>query len=149
MTMLRIWTMLVDTGVAGFPNSFSDNVQLGKRTFAAREAYELINDNTLQSIHIQQNTDEPLNIPIGLYSNRAIAISGHTAFGIPTEDFLFHANSVGKIFNNESTWNEIDQSCKTNSIDKSNVLSINDFIISLYANLYSFKICRLNKHIPA
>jgi hypothetical protein len=117
IAMLRIWTMLVDTGVAGFPNSFSDNVELGRRTFAAREAYEFINHNTLQNIHIQQNTDELLNIPIGLYSNRAIAISGHTAFGIPKEDFLIHANSVGKIFNNESTWNEIDRSCKTNSID--------------------------------
>jgi hypothetical protein len=117
LTLLRIWPMFVDSGAAGFPNSFSKDTNLGQRTFAAREAYEFINNRTPDNIHIQQNPNDLLNRPIGLYADRPIAISGHTAYGISLQELLNHAGTVAKIFENATVWNEIDQSCKDNFID--------------------------------
>jgi hypothetical protein len=121
--LLRIWPMLVDTGIAGFPNGFSTDTQLGKRTFAAREAYEFINRSTPQDIHIQQNPNDILNRPIGLYADRPIATSGHTAFGISQQEFFTHSALVAKIFVAETNWDEIDQSCQANFID---IITVSD-----------------------
>ncbi len=117
ITLLRIWPMLVDTGLAGFPNGFSSDTQLGKRTFAAREAYEFINNSTPEDIHIQQNPNDLLNRPIGLYADRPITVSGQTAYGIPQKDLLVLSNSVEKIFSSETNWKGIDQLCVENNID--------------------------------
>ena len=117
VSLLRIWPMLVDTGLAGFPNGFSMDEQLGKRTFAAREAYEFIDKTTPVDIHLQQNPTDLLNRPIGLYADRPIAISGHTAYGISQKDFSIRSRSVEQIFGAETSWQEIDSSCVENYID--------------------------------
>ena len=117
VTLLRVWPGLVDSSIAGFPNSFSTDRNLGQRTFAAREAYEFINKNTPDNIHIQENPTGSLNRPIGLYANRPIAISGQTVYGISQQDFYSHADLVGKIFMNDTSWDEIDKSCNENFID--------------------------------
>lgn len=123
ITLLRTWPMLVDAGVAGFPNGFSTDRQLGARTLAAREAYDFINSNTQTNIHIQQNPQDLLNRPVGLYANRPIAISGQTAYGISPEELQSRADQIIKIFESETTWNEIDSSCKSNFID---IIVVND-----------------------
>ena len=83
--------MLVDAGIAGFPSGLSPDTQLGKRTFAARQAYNYINLHAPESALIQDNPTDLLNLPIGLYANRSIAIADHTAYGIPMQDFKRHA----------------------------------------------------------
>jgi hypothetical protein len=121
--LLRIWPMFVDTGLAGFPNGFSTDTQLGKRTFGAREAYEFINRSTSEDVHIQQNPNDLLNRPIGLYADRPIATSGHTAFGISQPEFLSRSALVAKIFVAETNWDEIDHSCQANFID---IIAVSD-----------------------
>jgi hypothetical protein len=115
--LLRTWPMLVDAGIAGFPSSLSPDTQLGKRTFAAKLAYDYINLHTPENTLIQDNPTDPLNRPIGLYANRPIAISGHTAFGVPMQDFKSRADSIAKIFTPGADWAEIDSICATNNID--------------------------------
>ena len=117
VSLLRIWPILVDTGLTGFPNGFSTDTQLGKRTFAAREAYEFINKTTPVNIHIQQNPIDLLNRPIGLYADRPIAISGQTAYGVSQKDFMICSSSVGKIFGAATSWKEIDPACIENNVD--------------------------------
>ena len=115
--LLRTWPMMVDAGISGFPNIFSPDTQLGKRTFAARQAYDFINVHTPQNVLIQDNPDDPSNRPIGLYANRPIAISGQTAYGVPLQDFNNRALSISRIYDGSSSWAEIDPICAANSID--------------------------------
>jgi hypothetical protein len=115
--LLRTWPMLVDAGIAGFPSGLSPDNQLGKRTFAAKQAYDFINVHTPQNVLIQDNPDDPSNRPIGLYANRPIAISGQTAYGVPMQDFNNRALSISRIYDGSSSWAEIDPICAANSID--------------------------------
>ncbi|MFZ1043720.1 MAG: hypothetical protein WAN58_20660 [Anaerolineales bacterium] len=117
VVLLRTWPMLVDAGIAGFPSGLSPDTQLGKRTLAARLAYDYINLHTPENTLIQDNPTDSLNRPIGLYANRPIAISGHTAYGVPIQDFKSRSNSIAKIFTSGTNWAEIDQICNTNYIN--------------------------------
>ncbi|MGA7194467.1 MAG: hypothetical protein WBW94_12630 [Anaerolineales bacterium] len=117
VVLLRTWPMLVDAGIAGFPSSLSPDTQLGKRTFAARLAYDYINQHTPENTLIQDNPANLLNRPIGLYANRPIAISGQTAYGISLQDFKSRAESISKIFASSTSWTEIDQTCAANNIN--------------------------------
>ena len=117
VVLLRTWPMLVDAGITGFPSSLSPDRQLGKRTFAARQAYEYIDLYTPADILIQDNPADLLNRPIGLYSDRAIAISGHTAFGVPAQELRRRVSSISKIFASNANWAEIDQDCASNSVN--------------------------------
>jgi hypothetical protein len=123
ISLLRIWPILVDNGIAGFPNGFSSDTQLGRRTFAAREAYEFINNTSPVDIHIQQNPNDLINRPLGLYADRPTIISGLTAYGVSKNDFMIHFDSVKFIFGSETSWTEIDQSCIENNID---IIVVND-----------------------
>jgi hypothetical protein len=123
VSLLRIWPILVDNGIAGFPNGFSSDTQLGRRTFAAREAYEFINHTSPVDIHIQQNPNDLINRPLGLYADRQTIISGLTAYGVSQNDFMIHSDSVKSIFGSETSWTEIDQSCIENNID---IIVVND-----------------------
>lgn len=114
--LLRTWPILVDAGITGFPSSLSTDTQLGKRTFAARLAYNYINLNTPENALIQDNPGDIMNRPIGLYANRAIAISSHTAYGVPLQDFNYRVLLISRIYDS-SSWSEIDQICAANSID--------------------------------
>ena len=116
-TLLRVWPLLVDLDAAGFPNSFSTDTNLGQRTFSVRETYDFINVTLPVNIHIQPNPAELINRPIGLYSNRPIAISGLTAYGVPVKELLARVDVVAKIFETDMDWSVIDQTCKDNFID--------------------------------
>ncbi len=128
--LLRIWPMMVDSGAAIFPNSLSPDTQLGKRTLAARQAYEYVNENTPENAIIEINPANLLDIPVGLYADRQIAISGQTAFGVSLHELETRASMVTKIFS-ETSWETIDQSCKENTI---NFLVAND-LDPLWKNL--------------
>ncbi|HUI89253.1 MAG TPA: hypothetical protein VLX61_11090, partial [Anaerolineales bacterium] len=86
------------------------------RTFAARLAYGYINLYTPENILIQDNPADLLNRPIGLYADRAIAISGHTAFGVQVQDLKSRADAISKIFSLSTNWANIDQTCAANGI---------------------------------
>lgn len=117
VALLRTWPILVDANIAGFPNSLSTDTKLGERTFAARQAYDYINSNLPEQIHVQHNPSELLNRPVGLYLNRPMTIAGQTAYGIPAKELEKRVGITAKIFETESNWNEIDQSCKEFFID--------------------------------
>jgi hypothetical protein len=131
---LRTWPMLVDAGIAGFPSSLSSDTQLGKRTFAARMAYDYINLHTPENTLIQDNPTGLINRPIGLYANRAIVISGLTAYGVSAQDLTNRANTISKIFTS-TTWTEVERICSTNHID---VIIISD-VDPIWQNLPALK----------
>jgi hypothetical protein len=116
VVLLRTWPMLVDANVAGFPSKLSVDAQLGKRTFAARLAYDYINRHTPVNALIQDNPAYLLNPPIGLYGNRAMVVSGHTAYGVPIQGLNSLKDSVSKIFSS-SSWLEIDSICNADNIN--------------------------------
>jgi hypothetical protein len=122
ITLLRTWPLMVDSGVAKAPNSFSPDAHLGQRTLASRQMYDFINQNLVQDAVIQINPTDQVDRTIGLYANRQVAVSVHTAFGIPQDELRERISSVANIFE-QTDWQPIDQSCKTNFI---NALIIND-----------------------
>jgi hypothetical protein len=130
VVLLRAWPIVVDSGAARVPNSFSPDTQLGKRTLASREAYEYINQNFVQDSVIQINPTDRVDRTVGLYANRQVGISVHTAFGISEQELKTRIFAVAKIFE-EPDWQIIDQSCKENFI---NALVIND-LDHLWKNL--------------
>jgi hypothetical protein len=124
LTMLRVWPILIDAGVTGVPNIMSQDTQLGKRTFAARQTYEYIRDTLPEGVIVQYNPGDRIDRPAGLYGTRQMVASDLTAFGVPLEIILSLAREVGSIFQNaENDWSEIDQNCKQHAID---VIILND-----------------------
>jgi hypothetical protein len=120
--MLRITPFLVDSGSVALPNSFSPDTNFGKRTFAARDFYEYLNDNFPVNTVIQVNPTDRVDRTIGLYSNQQSAISVHTAFGIPEQELKDQISSVSAIFA-LTNWFSIDESCKKHFVD---IMIIND-----------------------
>ncbi len=130
IVLLRTWPLMVDAGIANFPNGLSPDTQLGKRTLAARQAYDYVNEKTPEATIIESNPIGILDIPIGLYANRQIAASAHTAFGVSAEEFESRISRIATIFNG-TNWDTMDQTCKENSI---NLLIAND-LDPLWKNL--------------
>src|SRR5574341_568033 len=98
----RVWPMLVDWDVAGFPNGLSPDTNLGSRTYYARLAYEYINENLPTRTIIQNNPTIVLDRPSGLYGDRQMVISDRTAYGIPKDVYQALENGVALIFNHET-----------------------------------------------
>jgi hypothetical protein len=117
-TSTRFWTILVDAGVVGVPNELSPDMDLGKRTYDARLAYEFIRDYTPQDLIIQNNPTTSLDRPSGLYGTRQMVIADRTAYGVPIEVFEEMSASVGRIFlaENVTTWESTDMICNQHSI---------------------------------
>ena len=119
----RMWPILVDWNVAGFPNSLSPDTNFGSRTYDAKLAYEYINTHLPIDAIIQYNPDIYLDRPSGLYGERQIAISDIAAYGIPETTFKIMQSDVATIYERDTTWEEIDNKCAEYSID---TLVIND-----------------------
>jgi hypothetical protein len=128
--LLRTWPLIVDSGIAKVPNSFSADLQLGKRTFASRQTYEYINHNLPQDMIIQINPTDRVDRTVGLYAIRQVGVSVHAAFGISPEELENRISTVSNIFE-QTDWQVIDQACKNNFID---ALIIND-LDNLWKNL--------------
>lgn len=109
--------MLEDAGVAGYFNRQCPDMQQGKRTLAARQAYGYINANEPQTAIIEPNPVDLYNIPVGLYLNRQIAVSGITFYGVSPDELLARASGIAEIFRDDNQWAQIDRSCKQYSID--------------------------------
>jgi hypothetical protein len=130
ITLLRTWPFMVDNGFARVPNSFSPDSKLGQRTLASRQMYDFINRSLLPEAVIQINPTDRVDRTVGLYANRQVAVSVHTAFGISQEELKDRISSVSKIFE-QTEWRVLDQSCKSNFIE---VLIVND-LDALWNNL--------------
>ena len=119
----RMWSILVDWNVAGFPNNLSPDTNFGARTYAAKMAYEYINTHLPITTIIEYNPNIFLDRPGGLYGERQVAVSDRTAYGIPPTTLQTKEEDIETIFELDGTWNEIDKKCAQYSIE---FLVIND-----------------------
>lgn len=120
---LRTWPILIDSGITGVPFMRS-NIHLGKRSYAARQAYEYIRDNLPEDVIVQYNPLVRIDRPSGLYGSRQMVAADHSAFGVPAETFQALKNEVSMIFQNPNNdWPSIDQNCQQHHID---VIILND-----------------------
>ena len=114
----RSWSILIDTNIVGFPNSLSPNTNLGRRSYAARLAYEYINNNLPKNIITQNNPSVILDRPSGLYGERQMVIADRTAYGVPINVFENFKKDISTIFSSEDmNWSGIDQICQQQQID--------------------------------
>lgn len=118
----RVWPMLVDWNVAGFPNDLSPDRNLGVRTYNARLAYDFVNKLPKTAI-VQYNPNIILDRPSGLYGTVQFAISDRTTYGVSQNIYQEMKTGISDIFERENTWTSIDQSCIKFFI---NTLVIND-----------------------
>jgi hypothetical protein len=125
VAVLRFWPILIDMKIAGFPNGLSPDTQLGRRTYAARLAYEFIRDELASNAVIQPNPLNDIDRPSGLYGTRQIAISANAPYNVPSPVLIRNTNQISKIFvhRNVRTWEKIDELCKEYFID---VIVLND-----------------------
>jgi len=122
---IRLWPILIDLGVAGFPTGLSLDNQLGRRTYDARLAYQFIAESVPEDIIVQYNPIIFLDRPSGLYGNHQMALADYTAYGIAIEEFQSRVEKISAIFqeDNYSDWSEIDKLCHQYYVD---VLVFND-----------------------
>ena len=128
VTLLRIFPLLVDANVAGFPNRLSLDRQLGERTFNGRLTYEFIDNKMPADIIIQQNplsNIDKLDLPSGLYGNRQFAISYNVPYNVPLSLLNAKTKAIAEIFllANQNSWDKIDMLCRDYFID---ILVISD-----------------------
>ncbi len=116
VVLLRTWSMLENAGLTNTPGGPAADEQIGRRTFAARQAYDYINAHTAANTVIEPDPVDLLNIPVGLYADRQIAVSGHTAYGVPQQVLFARASTVAEIFR-ATNWLDIDAACRRNGID--------------------------------
>ena len=121
--LTRTWPMLVDWNIAGFPNTLSPDTNFGIRNYDAKLAYEYTNTHLPIDATIQYNPNISLDRPSGLYGERQVVISDRTAYGVSATTFQTMQKGVATIFELDTTWEEIDQTCKQYSVD---ALVIND-----------------------
>lgn len=112
-TATRFWPILVDTGITGVPNELTPDTNLGKRTYAARLAYEYVRDHTPPDLIVQNNPLIVLDRPSGLYGTRQMVIGDRTSYGVPLEEFKRLSTEIGTVFNveNVTEWSMIDKTC--------------------------------------
>jgi len=128
LTLLRLWPILIDMNVTGFPNGLSADTQLGFRTFDARLAYEFVDNRLPMDIVIQQNPVSEIyriDRPSGLYGNRQFAVSFSAPYNVPIPVLKTKVDQVAGIFqlDHETSWDRIDQLCRDHFID---VLVVSD-----------------------
>lgn len=118
----RMWPVLVDWNVAGFPNGLSPDTRLGSRTYNARLAYDFINRLSDDAI-MQNNPRTVLDRPSGLYGTVRMAISDRTSYGVPKAEYDRMADGIAPIFNESLDWQQIDAVCRQYSIE---LIIVND-----------------------
>ncbi|MCX6065052.1 MAG: hypothetical protein NT121_04765 [Chloroflexi bacterium] len=138
--LLRFWPILVDQNVTAFPVEISPDAHLGERTFAARLAYEYIQENIPANWVVQYNPMRTLDRPAGLYGSHQMALADFTSYGVSPDSFQKRRQEIGALFDTETTftWQAVDTACKRYFID---VLIIND-TDGVWKNLPALKIQR-------
>jgi hypothetical protein len=122
VVLLRTWPMIEDAGVSAALLHQPPGAQQGPRTLAARQAYDYLNASTPPDIVIEPDPVNLLDQPAGLYSERQIALSGHTAYGVRIDDLIAESLLVTKVFELDS-WPQINAACTHYSIE---LLVVND-----------------------
>lgn len=124
MSLLRFWPMLLDAGMTGVPARLSPDTRLGRRTYAARQAYAYIRDNLPEDAIVQYDPLKAIDRPSGLYGTRQMAIADHSSYGAPPQGFQTLKAEIAPIFQNASNnWPRIDQICGEHALD---VIVLND-----------------------
>ena len=108
VTMLRIFPLLADSGMVAMPDWISSDRQLGLRTAAMRQAYDVLRSNLPRDAIVQNNPDIRVDDYFyGLYANRQTAAASqgcNVPFGGSIEVCeglvsrlapLFHSNEAG------------------------------------------------------
>jgi hypothetical protein len=119
----RLWPLLVDWNVAGFPNDLSPDRHLGERTYAARLAFGYIEGHLPPGSIVQNNPNVSLDRPSGLYGDHQMVISDRTSYGVSADTFHYFQSNIAAIFVSDNSWAEIDRRCNQYAIE---VLIIND-----------------------
>jgi hypothetical protein len=114
---LRVWPLLVDTGVLVLPEPIRSDEYRGAKNFEARTLYSIIEKNYPQDTLVQFNPLVGLNRPSGLYRTRGTVISYHTLYGVSPEIYKPFARKIAQLFKNSNTnWASIDTTCKSDQI---------------------------------
>jgi hypothetical protein len=91
----------------------------GRRSYAARLAYDYLRDHIPADIITQNNPLDVADRPSGLYGTHQMVVSDRTAYGVPADAFEKLTNEVGVLFTNgnASNWQVTDRLCQQYSID--------------------------------
>jgi hypothetical protein len=116
VVLLRTWSLVENAAAKSLSSNLDRNEALGPRILAARQAYDFINAKAPANVIIEPDPSRPLDIPLGLYADRQIAVAGQTAYGVSQPEFANRASSIAEIFKADD-WTQIDISCKQLSID--------------------------------
>ena len=114
---LRFWTVLVDAGVANYPDQFRTDMALGQKTYNGRQAFEYVNKNTPQKAVVQFNPRVLLDYPTGLYLTRQSVISTHTLYGVSNEQYRKLMSDIGMYFSSPQDWQALSRMCRQYNID--------------------------------
>ena len=119
VSALRFWTILVDAGIASYPDQFSSDPALGKKAYDGRQAFEYIDKNTSRDTVIQFNPFVLLDYPAGLYRKRQAIIATHTLYGVAPQDYHQLMDAIGLYFAEKQVndWQALDSMCHFYGID--------------------------------
>jgi hypothetical protein len=90
-----------------------------RKYYSARLAYDYLRDNIPSDAITQNNPQNSIDRPSGMYGTHQMVISDRTAYGVSLEDFDKLVNDVGLIFTgmNVNDWQLTDETCRKYSID--------------------------------
>ena len=109
---LRIWPILVDTGILTLPEPIRSDEYIGTKNYEARTLYSIIEEYYDKDTVVQFNPLVGLDRPSGLYRTRGTVISYHTLYGVSPEVYKPFAREIAQIFTAENAnWHTLDTVC--------------------------------------
>lgn len=99
--------------------------EFGEQIYSAHLAYDYLRNHIPADTITQNNPEDILDRPSGLYGTHQMAIADRTAFGVPLDVFNKMVSEVAVIFTSqkETDWKKTDAICRQHFID---VLIIKD-----------------------
>jgi hypothetical protein len=133
---LRTWPLAMEANIT-MNTDLIQATNLGSRTYAARQAYRFINEQTQPDVIIQNNPTLRYDRPLGLYGNRQTAVSILAAYGVSQGDLNKLEKQIEPIFQSTKSlsWDQIDSICHHYYID---LLVVSD-LDPLWNNLSTLK----------
>jgi hypothetical protein len=121
LAILRLFAPLGDQQIIPTLHDLSPDHQLGKRTYAARQAYAFIRDKTPWTAIIQHNPTVVNDRYSGLYGMRQAVVTDHTLYGVGVPEDLYAVMSaaIAALFVPDARGQYADpgQVCRAYSID--------------------------------
>jgi hypothetical protein len=122
---LRLWPMVIDTGILGFPRIISRDAHLGERALAARETFSYLDKHLAPNAIVQFSPAHLVDTLSSLYRTNSAIISYSTLYGVGPEEYEPLIAKIQNIFDSSSmAWDALDTACQKNQI---NVLIVRDF----------------------